>query len=85
VQQIAIDGRSVGISGLEDIFRNWLAEGKQAPELSPEQILQEARKHNYIVPRLQAEYAAAIRALYSSYCKAGRHTKEGGHDRSGKT
>ena len=69
VRRIAVDGASVGVAGLEDAFRSWLASGKKPQDLTKEQIVQEVRKHNYIVPRLEEEYAAAIRALYASCCE----------------
>ncbi len=69
VRRIMVGGALVGVTGLEDIFRSWMAAGKKGQDLTKEQIVQEIRKHNYIVPRLEEEYAAALRPLYTSYCE----------------
>jgi len=60
---------SVGIAGLEDVFRNWLAAGKTAQDLTKDQVVQAIREHNYVVPRLEDEYAAAIKTRYAAYCE----------------
>jgi hypothetical protein len=57
------------MTGLEDIFRSWMAAGKKGRDLTKEQIAQEIRKQNYIAPGLEEEYAAVIRPLYTSYCE----------------
>jgi len=67
IQQITVGGVKVGIAGLEDLFRSWLADGKKVQDLSNEQIIQTIRKHNYVIPRLEDEYAAAIKARYEAY------------------
>ncbi len=69
VHRITVSGSAVGIAGLEDVFRNWLAAGKKSPDLTKDLIMQAIRKHNYVVPRLEDEYAAAIRARYAAYCE----------------
>jgi hypothetical protein len=69
VQRITVGGSSVGVAGLKDVFRNWLADGKGVQDLTKDLVIQAIRKHNYVVPRLEDEYAAAIRALYSAYCQ----------------
>jgi hypothetical protein len=68
VQRLTVGGASVGVAGLGDIFRSWMARDKKADDLTKEQIVREIGKLNYIVPRLEEEYAAAIRPLYASYC-----------------
>ncbi len=72
VQRIMIGGVQVGISGLEDIFRSWLAGGIKAEGLEKEQILQAIRMHNYIIPRLENEYAEVIKARYAAFSEASR-------------
>jgi hypothetical protein len=66
VQQITIAGSPVGIAGLEKIFLNWQASGTKAQDLTNDQVLQAIRKHNYVIPRLEDEYAEAIRAHYAA-------------------
>ena len=72
VQRITVGGMQVGIAGLEDIFRSWLASGKKVQDLDKEQIIQAIRKHNYIIPRLENEYAEAIKTRYTAYSEASR-------------
>jgi hypothetical protein len=67
LQRITVGGASVGIAGLADSFRSWLASGKKAQDLTKEQIIQAIRKYNYIIPRLEDEYAEAIKARYAAY------------------
>jgi hypothetical protein len=69
VQRITVGGSSVGVAGLKDVFRSWLADGKGVQDLTKDLVIQAIRKHNYVVPRLEDEYAAAIRALYATYCQ----------------
>ena len=69
VQRITVGGVSVGIAGLEDIFRSWRAEGKKSPELTKDLVLNAIRKHNYVIPRLEDEYTAAIKARYAACCE----------------
>jgi hypothetical protein len=69
IQRITVGGVQVGVAGLEDIFRSWLADGKKAKDLPKEQVLKAVRKHNYIIPRLEEEYAEAIKARYAAYCE----------------
>ncbi len=69
VQRISVGGSSVGIAGLEDIFRDWLADGKKVQDLTKDLILQAIRRHNYVIPRLEDEYAVAIKARYAAYCE----------------
>jgi hypothetical protein len=69
VQRITVNGVSVGVAGLEDIFRNWLAAGKKAADLTKDQVVQSIQGHNYIPPRLEDKYAEAIRAKYAAYCE----------------
>ena len=72
VQRITVGGVQVGISGLEEVFKGWLAGGMKAEGLDKEQILQAIRKHNYIIPRLENEYADAIKLRYAVYFEASR-------------
>ncbi len=67
VQRIMVGGAPVGIAGLEDVFRNWQAAGNKAQDLTKEQVIQALRKSNYIIPRLEEEYAIAIKAHYAAY------------------
>ena len=67
VQRITVGGVQVGVAGLEDIFRTWQAAGKKVQDLTKEQIIRAIRKHNYIIPRLEDEYAEAIKARYAAY------------------
>ena len=69
IQRITVGGTPVGVAGLEETFRNWLADGKKAQDLQKAQVLEALRKHNYIIPRLEEEYAEAIKARYAAYCE----------------
>lgn len=65
--RIIVGGSPVGIAGLEEVFHGWLAVGKKAQDLTNGQIIQAIRKHNYILPRMEDEYADAIKARYAAY------------------
>jgi hypothetical protein len=58
---------SVGIAGLEGVFQGWQASGKKARDLTNDQIIQAIRKQNYVISRLEDEYAEAIKARYAAY------------------
>ena len=67
LQRITVGGVQVGIAGLEEVFQIWQAAGKKAQDLTKDQIIPIIRKYNYVVPRLEDEYAEAIKARYSAY------------------
>ena len=69
VQRITVGGVSVGIAGLDGVFRNWQADGKKVQDLTKDLILEAIRQHNYVIPRLEDEYTAAIKARYAAYCE----------------
>jgi len=68
-QRITVDGKQVGIVGLEDLFRTWQRGGKKAQDLSKDQIIQAIRSQNYIIAHLEDQYAEAIRIQYAAYCE----------------
>ena len=69
IPRITVGGVQVGIAGLEEIFQYWRAAGEDVQNLSQERIIQAIGKQNYIVPRLEAEYAEAIRGRFAAYCE----------------
>jgi hypothetical protein len=68
-QRITVDGKQVGVVGLEDLFRTWKEGRKKAKDLSKDQIIQAIRSQNYIITHLEGEYAEAIRIQYAAYCE----------------
>ena len=67
IWRIMIGGSPVGIAGLEEVFQGWQAGGNKAQDLTKDKIIQAIRKHNYIIPRMEDEYADAIKARYAAY------------------
>lgn len=67
LQRITVGGVQVGIARLEEVFQSWQAAGKKAQDLTKDEIIPIIRKYNYVVPRLEDEYAQAIKALYLAY------------------
>ena len=65
--RIIVGGSPVGIAGLEEVFQGWQAGGKKAQDLTKDQIIQAIREYNYIIPRLEDEYAEAVIAQYAVY------------------
>lgn len=60
---------TVGLQGLETLFGQLYALGRQPDEASDEELLALARRRNYIRSNaeVEADYAAAIRKAYAAY------------------
>ena len=66
--RLTVAGAQVGLSGIEELFAQWRASGRQAAELSGREVLAGLRKRNYVGRSVETEYTTAILALYARQC-----------------
>lgn len=69
----------VGIQGLDTVFQQLLAMGRKPDEVSDGELVDMARKSNYIRqdPQVEADYAAALRAEYTRVYTCQEAQREG--------
>jgi hypothetical protein len=67
IKVITIAGNSIGIVGLESIFSELAASGKEPSDELQAALVEMARKHNYIPDSAQTEYAKALLREYRRY------------------
>lgn len=66
VTRLQVRGATVVMVGLREQFKEWRAENLTPGELSDQQILRAIRERNYVPEIAAADYAAAVRELYSA-------------------
>jgi len=76
--RIGSQGAVVGMIGLAAVFQQLLAMGRGPGVATDEELVGMARSLNWIPsnPRVEAEYASALRAAYASF--VARQEKDGG-------
>jgi hypothetical protein len=67
--QVGVQGRTVGMRGLDTVFRQLLAMGRIPEEATDAELLGMARQSNYIPRREETEvdYASALRRAYVAF------------------
>jgi len=84
VTLVDIAGRRIGISGAEELYRDWLQAGKDPAGLSDEEVLASLRESNYVSSSVEGAYAEAIRSAYSRWrTRIGQPTGGGRSDAQG--
>ncbi|MCX5801850.1 MAG: thioredoxin family protein [Candidatus Eisenbacteria bacterium] len=67
IKAITIAGTSVGMMGLNSVFGELKASGKEPSDELGTALVEMARKHNYIPDAARAEYARALLREYRRY------------------
>ncbi len=65
------EGHTVGIMGLNIVFERLLVLGRKPDQVTDKELVSMVRmQRNYIVPnpQVEANYAAALRREYASFC-----------------
>jgi hypothetical protein len=67
--KIGVQGHTVGMRGLDTVFQQLLAVGRQPEDATDTELIVMARKSNYIPYReiVEADYAAALRRAYAAF------------------
>ena len=70
--KVGSQGRTVGMMNLDLIFKQLSNMGRLPEDASDNELLGMARKFNYIPAKesIQADYAAALRRAYSTFCNS---------------
>ena len=63
-------GVTIGMMNLDAVFQQLVAMGRRPEEAADEELLDMARRFNYISdrPNVAADYAAALRRAYDAFC-----------------
>jgi hypothetical protein len=66
---IGLPGYPVGMTGLDEIFRQLFLMGRRPEEASDTELVGMSRQFNYIPekPAIEAEYAVALRRAYGAF------------------
>ncbi len=64
VTGLRVGDSTVGMMGLYEIFSRWKSENRSAEDLTDQEILQAVKARNYVPESAEADYVAAVRALY---------------------
>lgn len=62
---IEVMGQRIGLSGTEELFSRWAAEGRKPEELEAGEILSGLRERNYVSRSVERHYVEAVRAAYA--------------------
>jgi hypothetical protein len=65
-RQLAVAGKTVGITGLDAAFAAVQARGLNGDAAISAELLRRIRENNYIPPTLEGEYATALLAEYKN-------------------
>ncbi|GAB4473467.1 MAG: hypothetical protein Kow00124_12490 [Anaerolineae bacterium] len=71
-------GVVVGLTGLDALFGQLYTEGRHPDDLTDDELIQLVRARNYIPhrPEVEADYAAALRRAYVTFCQRQDQLKE---------
>jgi NAD-dependent dihydropyrimidine dehydrogenase PreA subunit len=64
---IIIEGKQIGIAGLDDVLEKFIQEGREPDEAAKDQILRELKQLNYIPLSKEKIYAAAFLKEYERF------------------
>ncbi len=78
---IAVSGKKIGMSGLDEIFAKLKADNKKPSEELGFTLVDLAGRHNYVAPSARPEYAKALLIEYRRYLGE-RVPEEGGSELS---
>ena len=67
ITKINISGKSVGLIGLDDVFKNVKQLHLSDDLMCQQEILRQVKKHNYIVQKSEQEYSAALWRVYQKW------------------
>ena len=67
--KVGVRGIVIGMMGLETVFQQLYALGRQPDEAADDELVGMARKFNYISasPTVEADYAVALRGAYARF------------------
>jgi NAD-dependent dihydropyrimidine dehydrogenase PreA subunit len=68
-RQVRVGALAIGMIGLDELFAALLQQGRQPDGDMAAELLQGARRHNYISPAGEADSADALLREYRRYCE----------------
>jgi NAD-dependent dihydropyrimidine dehydrogenase PreA subunit len=72
LRQVQVGDDTVGLTGLDEVFAALYAEGSEPDAVKAIQLLTHVRRHNYIPPAAEADYAQALLREYGAFCQRQR-------------
>jgi len=70
LRQINVGGRSTGIMGLEETFKEYFKKGKTPDESVGDELVEDLKKLNFIAEGAEDMYKKAFLIEYQRYCEA---------------
>jgi len=68
-KQIVVDGKQIGIAGLDEVFEELIASGHERDECAKSVLLEKLTEFNFIPPVKRDSYATAFWNEFRRYCE----------------